>query len=264
MRARIARHAIQASVTGRDDERRSRRPAGRAAPRAARAHRLQEERGYDGRQPPNSSPTSRRTAVLPAATNCSKRSGQATLPAAAPPASTKPSATHGNCSATPSDATRDTYASTTTRCGSTASSSIASAAMQRLRGRRATRASRTSTALFRGEPLAGIDALWAETERRRLTPLRADFLVRAGWLRLGPATHQGRSNWPRQRRHSMRRTSVPFSWRSKPKPRLVVARAVVERYERLRRELEERFGLEPSRDTKHLHRQLLSQDPSAR
>jgi hypothetical protein len=35
---------------------------------------------------------------------------------------------------------------------------------------------------------------------------------------------------------------------------------VIERYERLGRELEERFGLEPSRETKLLYRRLLSQD----
>jgi DNA-binding SARP family transcriptional activator len=36
--------------------------------------------------------------------------------------------------------------------------------------------------------------------------------------------------------------------------------AVVERYERLCRDLEEQFGLEPSRNVKLLYRRLLSQD----
>jgi DNA-binding SARP family transcriptional activator len=36
--------------------------------------------------------------------------------------------------------------------------------------------------------------------------------------------------------------------------------AVAERYERLRRELDERFGLEPSREMKTRYRRLLSQD----
>jgi DNA-binding SARP family transcriptional activator len=36
--------------------------------------------------------------------------------------------------------------------------------------------------------------------------------------------------------------------------------AVVERYDRLCRELDERFGLEPSRETKACYRVLLSQD----
>jgi two-component SAPR family response regulator len=39
-------------------------------------------------------------------------------------------------------------------------------------------------ALFRGDPLARIDALWAESEQRRLTALHADLLERAGRLRL--------------------------------------------------------------------------------
>jgi len=37
--------------------------------------------------------------------------------------------------------------------------------------------------------------------------------------------------------------------------------AVVERYDRLRRDLDERFGLEPNRETKSLYRRLMSQDP---
>lgn len=40
--------------------------------------------------------------------------------------------------------------------------------------------------------------------------------------------------------------------------------AVVERYERLRDELGERFGLEPCRNTKVLYRRLLGQDSSDR
>jgi DNA-binding SARP family transcriptional activator len=38
--------------------------------------------------------------------------------------------------------------------------------------------------------------------------------------------------------------------------------AVVERYERLRAELEQRFGLEPEQETRVLYRRLLSQDPT--
>jgi DNA-binding SARP family transcriptional activator len=36
--------------------------------------------------------------------------------------------------------------------------------------------------------------------------------------------------------------------------------AIVERYERLCRELDEQYGLEPSRETKQLYRRLLGQD----
>ena len=36
--------------------------------------------------------------------------------------------------------------------------------------------------------------------------------------------------------------------------------AVAERYDRLCRDLDERFGLEPSRETKLLYRRILSQD----
>lgn len=47
--------------------------------------------------------------------------------------------------------------------------------------------------LFRGEPLTGIDALWAEDEQRRLTALRIDLLVHAGRLRPRTRRRSGRT-----------------------------------------------------------------------
>lgn len=114
--------------------------------------------------------------------------------------------------------------------------------------------------LFRGEPLAGIDALWAETEQRRLTALRADLLEHAGRLRLdsGDAT--------RALEHADAAAALdtsnerPVQLAMQAEAALGRRDAVVVRYERLQRELDTRFGLEPSRETKVLYRRLLSQD----
>ena len=38
--------------------------------------------------------------------------------------------------------------------------------------------------------------------------------------------------------------------------------AIVDRYEQLRTELDQRFGLEPEQETRALYRRLLSQDPT--
>jgi len=66
-------------------------------------------------------------------------------------------------------------------------------------------------ALFRGEPLAGIDALWAATEQRRLTALRADILEHAASAST-PATRRAHSSTPTQLPLSTRRTSAPYNW----------------------------------------------------
>jgi len=115
-------------------------------------------------------------------------------------------------------------------------------------------------ALFGGEPLAGIDAIWAETEQRRLTALRADLLEHAGRLRLesGDAT--------RALEHADAAAALdasnerPVQLAMQAEAALGRRDAVVARYERLQRELDTRFGLEPSRETKVLYRRLLSQD----
>jgi DNA-binding SARP family transcriptional activator/Flp pilus assembly protein protease CpaA len=115
-------------------------------------------------------------------------------------------------------------------------------------------------ALFRGQPLAGLDALWAETEARRLCSLHVELLERVGRLRLqaGDAT---KALEVAQRAQLLDSSNErPTQLAMEAEAALGRREAVVERYERLCRELDERFGLEPSRDTKVLYRRLLSQD----
>jgi DNA-binding SARP family transcriptional activator len=114
--------------------------------------------------------------------------------------------------------------------------------------------------LFRGEPLAGIEPLWAEAEQRRLSTLRADLFERAGRLRLDSGDAAGAIEYAEAAAALDASNERSVQLAMEVDAALGRREAVVERYERLRRELDERFGLEPRRDTKLLYRQLLGQD----
>jgi DNA-binding SARP family transcriptional activator len=118
----------------------------------------------------------------------------------------------------------------------------------------------TALALFRGIPLAGIDALWAETEQRRLTALRADLLERAGQLRLATGDISGALELAETAAALDASNERPAQLAMEAEAALGRRESVVQRYEALRRDLNERFGLQPSRETKQLYRRLLSQD----
>ena len=119
-------------------------------------------------------------------------------------------------------------------------------------------------ALFRGESFAGIDALWAETEQRRLSALRADLLERAGRLRLEGGDAAGALDFAESAAAIDGSNEHPVQLAMEADAALGRREAVVDRYERLQRELDERFGLAPSHGTKQLYRRLLSQDGFSR
>jgi DNA-binding SARP family transcriptional activator len=116
-------------------------------------------------------------------------------------------------------------------------------------------------ALFRGEPLAGIDALWADGEQRRLSSLRLNLLDRIGRLRLEAGDSPGALEAANEAEALDASNEHLVQLAMEAEAALGRREAVVERYERLRRDLDERFGLEPSRETKTLYRRLMSQDP---
>jgi DNA-binding SARP family transcriptional activator len=117
--------------------------------------------------------------------------------------------------------------------------------------------------LFRGEPLAGVDALWAESDQRRLTALRADLLERAGRLRLESGDASGALELAEAAAALDASNERPVQLAMEAESALGRREAVVELYERLRGDLDSRFGLEPSRNVKLLYRRLLSQDAEA-
>lgn len=116
--------------------------------------------------------------------------------------------------------------------------------------------------LFRGESLAGIEALWADSDQRRLTALRADLLERAGRRRLESGDASGALALAEEAAAADPSNERPVRLSIEAEAALGRRDAVVERYERLRRNLDDQFGLEPSRDTKILYRRLLGQDAS--
>lgn len=116
--------------------------------------------------------------------------------------------------------------------------------------------------LFRGRPLAGIDALWADAEARRLQALHGELLERIARLSL-EAAHPSRALEAADRARALEPSNERLVQLAlEAEAALGRREAVVERYERLCRELDEQFGLEPSRDTKLLYRRLLSQEVS--
>ena len=115
-------------------------------------------------------------------------------------------------------------------------------------------------ALFRGEPLAGTDFLWADSHHRRLHAAQLDLLERVGTARLdaGDAAgalatlEEGVVNEPcneRLARIAMRAEAA-----------LGLRSAIIARHNQLCRQLDEQLGLQPDRETRSLYRQLLSQD----
>jgi DNA-binding SARP family transcriptional activator len=120
-----------------------------------------------------------------------------------------------------------------------------------------------SLSLFRGQPLAGIDALWADAEVRRLQALQVELLQRLGWLCLHQGDAAGALEAAEQAHALELSNERPIQLAMEAEAALGRREAVLERYEVLRRDLDDRFGLEPSRDTKLLFRRLLSQEISS-
>jgi DNA-binding SARP family transcriptional activator len=118
--------------------------------------------------------------------------------------------------------------------------------------------------LFRGEPLTGIDAIWADSEQRRLTSLRLNLLERVGRLRLDSGDAVSALEMADEAASLDGSNEHIVQLAIQAEAALGRRDAVAARYERLCRDLDERFGLEPSRETKSLYRRLLSQDDSSR
>lgn len=114
-------------------------------------------------------------------------------------------------------------------------------------------------ALFAGEPLAGSDYAWAEGELRRLRATYVELLERVGRIRL----HSGE---PRRALELAERALAldgldEALWRLalEAESALGLREAVEERYDSLRRLLDERLGLEPTQETRLLRRRLQAQ-----
>jgi DNA-binding SARP family transcriptional activator len=115
-------------------------------------------------------------------------------------------------------------------------------------------------ALYRGAPLASIASVWAAGERHRLNAIWLDLLEQAGHLRLQTgrpedaiaAAEQGILLDARNERFARLAMQAEAALGRRD--------AIIDRYEQLRRDLNDRYGLQPEQHTRWLYRELLSQD----
>lgn len=113
--------------------------------------------------------------------------------------------------------------------------------------------------LFRGEPFAGIETDWAESEARRLRAVAVDVLKRLARLRLD-AGEAAAALEAAERGIALDALNEDL-WRLalEAEGALGSREAITERYERLQHLLDEKLGLEPQRETRTLYRELLGQ-----
>ena len=115
-------------------------------------------------------------------------------------------------------------------------------------------------ALVRGDPLAGTDYPWAVGDVRHLRAKVVALLHELGELRLADGNATGAL--------AAAERAIKFDADDESAQRLAMRAeaalglrdAIVDRYQRLCKELDSRFGLEPDRETRALYRRLLSQD----
>jgi DNA-binding SARP family transcriptional activator len=115
-------------------------------------------------------------------------------------------------------------------------------------------------ALVRGQPLAGSDYPWAVGEVRRLRATIVDRLQELGYLRLDNSDPPGALAAAEQALALDPLNEGAHRLAMQAEAALGLRQAVTARYEQLRDRLDVRFGLEPERETRLLHRRLLSQD----
>jgi DNA-binding SARP family transcriptional activator len=113
--------------------------------------------------------------------------------------------------------------------------------------------------LFRDVPLAGTDYVWGENDLPRLRATFVDLLEQV-------ARHRLQRGDPRAALDAAERglqvdmlNESLWGLAMEAEHALGLREAVAGRYERLRTLLDERLGLEPAQQTRHLHRRLLGQ-----
>jgi DNA-binding SARP family transcriptional activator len=115
-------------------------------------------------------------------------------------------------------------------------------------------------ALVRGQPLGGSDYPWAAGEVRRLRATIVDRLQELGYLRLDGGDPTGALAAGEQALALDPLNEGAHRVAMQAEAALGLRQAITARYEQLRERLDARFGLEPERETRLLHRRLLSQD----
>jgi DNA-binding SARP family transcriptional activator len=113
--------------------------------------------------------------------------------------------------------------------------------------------------LMNEEPLADVDYPWADGERRRLQAIQAELLEQLAGARLDNGDANGALAVAERLIELDRLNERGWCLAMDAEGALGNRQAVLERYERLGRELDERLGLRPGREAKETYRRLLGQ-----
>jgi two-component SAPR family response regulator len=114
-------------------------------------------------------------------------------------------------------------------------------------------------ALWRGEPLEGSDYLWADGEIRSLRATLLDLLERVGRLRLSRDDPRGALQLAEQAITLDRLHEASWRLALQAEHALGLRESITRRYDELARLLDEELGLEPTRETRAILRELLAQ-----
>ena len=113
--------------------------------------------------------------------------------------------------------------------------------------------------LIAGEPLADVDYPWADGERRRLQAIQADLFARGAAARLDVGDGRGALEVAERLIDSDSLNEQGWRIAMEAEAQLGQRQAVLDRFERLRSELDERLGLRPQAATVETYHRLLGQ-----
>ena len=113
--------------------------------------------------------------------------------------------------------------------------------------------------LMRGPPLDDVPYPWADSERRRLQAVQAEILVQLAVARLGKGDENGALTVAEQLIALDRLNERGWCLAMEAEGALGQRQAILDRFERLTHELDERLGLRPGAEARQTYHRLLSQ-----
>jgi DNA-binding SARP family transcriptional activator len=113
--------------------------------------------------------------------------------------------------------------------------------------------------LWRGEPLEGSDYTWADGDIRRLTATYLGLLERAGHARLERGDARGALQMAEQAIALDQFHEASWRLALQAEHALGLRESITKRYDDLAHALDEQLGLQPTRETRLMYRQLLGQ-----
>jgi DNA-binding SARP family transcriptional activator len=113
--------------------------------------------------------------------------------------------------------------------------------------------------LFAGDPLSGWDQPWADADIRRLRSIHAELLARAGHARLVTGDAHGALQAAEDGLKLDNLNETLWRLAMQAESRLGLRDSINQRYQRLRRQLDDQLGIEPETATRSLYHELLGQ-----